>query len=377
MINKQVKVAFISSSFPADSEDWKSIFIRQMLFALSDEKELRLKYWGPPGDLPRNTEYSCLESEEQWFMWLMDNGGLIHLVRQKNHKSIIAPVRQFIHLRNVYRRSEDIDVYHVNWLQNALPIPKSKTPLLITVLGSDYALLGRPGMTKLLRRVLKGRPSVIAPNADWMISDLKEKFGDVAKIKTLPLGINSEWFDVDRTCSFTSPHKWLTVSRLTKKKIGPLFDWGKTIFENSSEHELHLFGPLQEELSIPAWVKYHGPTDPETLCRKWFPEVTGLISLSEHDEGRPQVMLEAMAAKIPIIASDLKAHRNFIVNRKTGLLVNSFLQFEESIQALSSPENNTIIANSAFSWVQQEIGTWRDAAKRYSDVYRALLSEQV
>jgi glycosyltransferase involved in cell wall biosynthesis len=62
---------------------------------------------------------------------------------------------------------------------------------------------------------------------------------------------------------------------------------------------------------------------PRALLEEWFPQAAGLITLSQHDEGRPQVLLEAMAARLPVIASNLPAHRDLIRSGETGMLVDS------------------------------------------------------
>src|SRR3546814_20018551 len=59
---------------------------------------------------------------------------------------------------------------------------------------------------------------------------------------------------------------------------------------------LHLYGPMEEEVELPGWVHYHGPASPRLLADEVFPAARGLITLSQHAEGRPQVLLEAMAA---------------------------------------------------------------------------------
>jgi glycosyltransferase involved in cell wall biosynthesis len=206
-----------------------------------------------------------------------------------------------------------------------------------------------------------------------MKPELDQWFGDIAQIIPIPLGINNEWFEIRRQSPSNYKCKWLVVSRLTKKKIGPLFEWGKQAFCHNEHHEFHLFGPMQEQLMIPEWIHYHGATHPKDLCENWFPKATGLITLSQHDEGRPQVMLEAMAASLPIIASNLPAHNNFIVDGRTGLLVDSLSVFLRGIEWLATPENNQLIASEAREWVKKEIGTWEDCAERYIKVYRMLL----
>ncbi|MBI9084506.1 MAG: glycosyltransferase family 4 protein [Desulfobacterales bacterium] len=368
-----ITVLLVSSSYPQSAEDWKSIFIRQFLYALSDKINIKINYWGPPGPLPKNVFYACLPQEGARLSHLMSNSGIIHLFRQRKAQFIPAIINLLISLNRTYRRQKGINIFHVNWLQNALPLWGTRHPAVISVLGSDLGLLKLPGMTWLLRQVIKKRQCVLAPNAEWMETILVKKFGDIARVVFIPLGIDKKWYEVQRDYENISPRIWLAISRLTQKKIGHLLAWGEKKFNMGSGHQLHLFGPMQEEVLLPEWVFYHGPTHAQDLLENWFPKATGLVTLSQHDEGRPQVILEAMAAGISIIASRIPAHENFISHRKTGWLSSSEEEFFEGIDWVSVPENNKNIAAEAKRWVSREIGTWSDCVEKYSAVYSSLL----
>src|SRR6185369_2871402 len=266
------------------------------------------------------------------------------------------------------------EVAHVNWLQNALPLWGSTTPALITVLGTDFGLLRLPGMKMLLRSLLRQRPAILAPNADWMRPALEQAFGDLAEIRPIAFGVDDPWFDVVRRPSAESTRHWLAITRLTRNKIGDLFGWGDGLF--SQERQLHLFGPMQEELELPAWAHYHGPTHPADLLQRWFPTACGLITLSRHDEGRPQVMLEAMAAGLPVLASDLPAHRDIVQHRLTGWLAGSPHELAQGLDWLDDPANNHHAGQTARQWVKDSIGTWDDCAGRYAAAYQSLLERR-
>jgi hypothetical protein len=373
-VSAPISVMMTSTSYPQGADDWKGVFIRQLLDALSNCPQLNMHYWGPPGNFPENATYLCRSDESSWLKWMLGQGGIAHMMRQKGFGSLFSVLKLLYLLKRAYKRQNTISLYHVNWLQNALPLWGTTQPALVTVLGSDFGLLEFPGMTSILREVFKRRRCVLAPNAEWMKHELEQRFGDTAQIIPIPLGINNEWFGVERNLSNHGKCKWLVVSRVTRKKIGMLFDWGNSVFCHNHSHELHLFGPMQEQMIIPDWVHYHGPTHPQALCENWFQQATGLITLSQHDEGRPQVMLEAMAAGLPIIASNLPAHNNFIENGRTGLLVETENEFFLGIEWLADPINNKHIAFEARKWVKREIGTWADCAERYIKVYRMLLN---
>jgi glycosyltransferase involved in cell wall biosynthesis len=203
-----------------------------------------------------------------------------------------------------------------------------------------------------------------------MVDHLKTFFGDLAEIRAIPFGVDQPWFEVKRR-EISGPRKWLVVLRVTSKKMGQLFPWGEGLFEK--EDELHVLGPLQEKVDMPPWVRFHGATHPRELREKWFPEATGLITLSEHDEGRPQVILEAMASGLPVIASDLPAHRDVIRHGETGWLVSSQNEFQDTLSWLKKRENNLQTGNRARTWVAKNIGTWDDCADRYMNAYQSVM----
>lgn len=371
-MNSKYKVLFISTSYPLNNEDWRGIFIAQIFEALAKQSNLQLKGWFPPGEFPENVEYVCTTEDREWLQNLMQQGGIAHLFRQGGISAVRSIWQLLSLLGKLYRREQNqVDILHINWLQNALPLAKGKEPLLVTVLGSDLKLLKLPGMAFLLRRVMRGRSCIIAPNAEWMVKPLQKQFATVAEVRPIVFGIADVWYNVQRDWQLPK-QKWLVVLRLTKAKMGHLFDWGEPLFKDTT-HELHLFGPMQEKIAIPDWVHYHGATNPKALQETWFPQATALISLSQHDEGRPQVMLEAMAAGLPIIASAIKAHIDLLQHQQTGWLCHKQLDFKEAIQALSNREVNEKISERARLWVKQAVGTWDDCAQRYVRAYRDLL----
>lgn len=365
-----MRILMASTSYPHDVTDWRGRFIYNFVAALA-RQNVELRLWAPPGALPAGVVSATTDSDSLWLERMTERGGIAHLLRANPSQGIKWGVGLVWRLYRMYRREHACDVIHAQWLQTALPLLGTKKPLVVSVLGSDLGLLRVPGVTRLLRLVFRQRTTIIAPNADWMVASLEKSFGDIAIILPTPFGVDDTWFRIDRTPPVQGV--WLAVTRVTQKKIGTLFEWGKGLF--GAQRSLHLFGPMQEPLQLPPWIIYHGPTHPGELAQSWFPRATGLITLSQHDEGRPQVMLEAMAAGLPIVASDIPAHRDIIQQGVSGWLAGSQEEVRAGLEWAEQPDKNREAGASARAWVHHHVGTWNDCAACYVALYRMALHD--
>lgn len=367
---RPLRVLMSSTSYPEGPQDWRGRFIANLVTALARRDDIALSFWAPPGALPAGVAATSTPSDAVWLGRLSQQGGIAHQLRTRHVLAMGTAVGLMMRLGRAYRRQPP-DVAHVNWLQNAVPLWGSTTPALVTVLGTDFGLLRLPGMKMLLRAVLRQRRAILAPNAEWMCPALKQAFGDIAEIRPIPFGVDDPWFEVERRPLQEGTRHWLAVTRLTRNKIGDLFRWGDGLFGQG--RQLHLFGPMQEALELPAWVQYHGPVEPADLLARWFPLACGLITLSRHDEGRPQVMLEAMAAGLPVLASDLPAHRDIVQHRLTGWLAATPHELGQGLHWLEEPVNNQRAGEAGRQWAKESIGSWADCAGRYAAAYQSLL----
>jgi glycosyltransferase involved in cell wall biosynthesis len=366
-----VEVLLSTSSYPTDLQDWRGRFIANMVESLAKRDDVKLHVWAPPGAMPQGIKSATTTSDGKWLIALAQHGGIAQLLRTRKALAGGFVLQLLLRLAAAYRR-EKVDIVHVNWLQNALPLWGTKTPALITVLGTDFALLKLPGMVYALRSMLKQRHAILAPNSQWMVPALQSYFGDVAEIREIAFGVDDAWFNVERKHTDTGHERhWLAITRLTHNKIGELFQWGDGLFDAS--RQLHLFGPMQEDVTLPGWVYYHGPTHPVELRELWLPQASGLITLSRHDEGRPQVMLEAMAAGLPILASNLPAHYDMIRHGQTGWIVNKRSDLAAGLLQLEDYATSMSIANAARQWVRETVGVWDDCAARYAKAYSDIL----
>jgi hypothetical protein len=364
----RLDVLMATTSYPADSADWKGRFIHELAGSLDRTGQAHVMLWGPAGQLPGRVASANSAEDRIWLQRLVDAGGIAHLLRRRPASGVVAALGILSRLRKACLRSR-ADLYHANWLQLALGLPDDGRPAYVSVLGSDFGLLSKPGMTRMLRRAFARRRTLLAPNAGWMGTELRARFGDVADVRPNPFGVAPRWFDIAREP--VSPAEWLVVSRVTRNKLGDLIDWGEGLFDPN--RRLRLLGPMQERLALPGWIEHAGPTDPDALQRRWFPRAAGLLTLSRHDEGRPQVVIEAMAAGLPVVASGIAAHTDLIRHGETGWLVDSREELAAALRQAETPASGVDVGRNARRWIREHIGTWDDCAARCVDAYRDLL----
>lgn len=360
-----------ATSYPRDAADWKGRFIYDQAAALA-RQGVAVALWAPPGELPAGVAAALAGGDAQWLDRLLARGGIAQLLRRHPLAGAWAGWQLLRRLRRACRAARP-DFYLIDWLQNALALPDDGRPAVVTVLGSDFRLLDLPGMVFALRRQFRRRQTMLAPNAGWMAPRLERLFGDVASVAPHPFGVADAWFAVVRR-PVAERRGWLVVTRITRGKLGALADWGAGLF--SDARPLHLLGPMQDEIALPGWIRHHGPTHPDELRRDWFPRVAGLLTLSQHDEGRPQVMIEAMAAGLPVIASRIRAHEDLIVDGETGWLVDSRAALAKALAAAEDAATGERVARAGQTFATCRIGTWDDCARRYLDAYRTLLEPE-
>jgi starch synthase (maltosyl-transferring) len=95
-------------------------------------------------------------------------------------------------------------------------------------------------------------------------------------------------------------------------------------------------------------------------------------------EGMPNVVLEAFAAGILVVATQVEGVSELIVHRETGLLVGSGTSEDLTrtlLEALQDPAGSTKMGSRAQNLVKERF-TWEKMAKTYTELYQSLLANR-
>jgi glycosyltransferase involved in cell wall biosynthesis len=177
------------------------------------------------------------------------------------------------------------------------------------------------------------------------------------KVIEIPTGIEKEFILKESSLSINKKLKFLFVGRYDPLKgISEIFKSLKIV--NSSLIDFAFIGPIPQKV-IQNNIKYYGFISNKTDIFKIMDQCDVLV-LPSYSEGMPNVILEAMARGLIIIASDVGAI-NLMVSNKNGILlknqnhksllkaINSLILLNPVL--LSEMKHNSIKKiNNSFSW---------------------------
>lgn len=246
--------------------------------------------------------------------------------------------------------------------------------------GSAARTVARLAFPELLRgtRVIVNSPSLV-PDYQRFAPLYIPNAIDAARFEGLPskeearrrLGLDPE----ARTILWVG--KVLPVKRV---------DWLFEILRRIPEARLVAVGGYEEEHYGDRYLRGLRAQYRDVADRATFPGEVGIsqvaLYLAAADvfafpsrfEGMPNAVMEAMAAAVPVVASDIPAHRTLLRPGETGFLARDPDEFADRTSALfSDADLRNRIGAAAQSWIRSEL-TFERVRDRYLALYREVMN---
>ena len=197
----------------------------------------------------------------------------------------------------------------------------------VTTYGFWYSRLARSGMTRQLRAIVE-RAGLAA--ADAVIVTTPELGRHISglvspeRIHLIPNGVDTTRFrPVPRAVGDVKTA--LYVGRLSKEKNLSALVRAAASLRGRLPLRLVLVGdgPLRESLAVEARAAGVAIDFPGVVDQRTLPQVYAAADafvLASFTEGHPKVLLEAMSAGLPCVASDCDGNRSLVIQERTGLL---------------------------------------------------------
>jgi glycosyltransferase involved in cell wall biosynthesis len=183
-------------------------------------------------------------------------------------------------------------------------------------------------LTRVRRRVLRSARAIVANDAGLArLSALADPF----PVKVIPNGVDCRFFfPCEEPKAVGSPTTVLFVGRFHRQKNLPFFleQMASLHATNPNDWRLALVGDGEERPSLEACVHRLGLTD-ITTWHGWQKDKARLLDLYQQAdvvvnpslyEGMPNVVLEAMACGVPVVASAVPGNDSLVRSSETGFL---------------------------------------------------------
>jgi len=375
-----MKILIVTTSYPRNEADLSGIFLKRLAMAMA-RTGVRVTVLAP-GDRDAKTRESGEGINVVRFVYgpryLMrvgyGDGGIPENLRRWPWLFAILPFFLFSMIIHAIVLAKDCDVIHANWLHAglfSLPAKKiRKKPLVVTLRGSDV----KQGASNMLPLVVSRADAVTTVNKTWA-EDLTEKCG--CDVFYTPNGVNISDKAIDLKARFDIGDNEvvaLYVGALRKVKGADLLvEIAGVTFGIDRSVRFLVVGPGDPK-------EFGLERLPNVICTGRIPpyEVLAIyphcdiLVLPSRSEGRPNALLEAMAAGLPVVATKLPGVLE-IVTDESGILVDieDTLALAEGICRLAKDHSvRKAMGQKARERIAELSIDWQSSAKTYLNIFR-------
>jgi glycosyltransferase involved in cell wall biosynthesis len=383
----RLRVLLVSTSFPSRPGDVSGIFVRRLADALSESVSLEVLTPCGREVFASDAAYPvhCFRyAPRAWQALTHRPGGIPAALKRRPAYGFVLFLMLLSLFMAVYRRAGKVDVIHANWSLTGLICGLAGRlrgcPVITTLRGSDVARLETSRPTRLLTAwTLKLSHHTVAVSSA-MTDELRARFPQsAARLSHIPNGVD----DVLRSLPLPEAADTLKIAA-----VGNLIP-GKAVHELlralagcdgslSMETTVVGDGPEREslealacDLGLPGKVRFAGNLPPHAVAA-----VLGesdVFVLTSHSEGRPNVVVEAMAAGRAIVATALPGVCELLEHERNGLVFDpgDTDELAAYLQRLAvDPALRLRLGRAARQTVAEQGLTWQSTAERYHVLYR-------
>ena len=397
-IDKKIKVLFLTTSFPLTEDSASGVFTLRLIENFPPEIDVTVLTPGYTRELKfqENKKYklNCFRyAPRPWQLIAHQPGGIP--VAFKKHHGLFLLLPLFILSMFIYcfRLSRNIDIIHANWSTNGVISGiaglLTNTPVVTTLRGADVERIQNSAIDRyILRLCMKMNNKVITVN-NAIHAHVKKYYPLLShKLVTIPNGVGKDFLEISLHRSEKKGKKvrFATIGSLIPRKGLNIVIQALSKLKNLENIELVIIGEGQEketlksltlQLGLSDYVRFLGNVPPSYIPGELAN--TDVFVLTSFSEGRPNVVLEAMAAGVPVIASNIDGVNELIQDDETGLLFDPgdveclAIQMERLI---NDHEMRARLGEAGRNYIIQNGLTWEKTAQNYIGVYKEIIQSK-
>lgn len=375
--------------------DFTGIFILQLVQALA-KKKCEITVITPAGTKIVNWNPSFCKvihfryAPRPFQLLAQGAGGIPAALKNNPLMYMLVPFFILSFLYYVFKESRHCDVIQANWaicgLLAIILKPFHRKTVFVTLRGSDVVATSAYDhwRTNILLKIVTCFATAVITVSDVMAKNLSVLMPvHKKKIFVIHNGIRALFYERQKHCNQekNKPLKIIFVGSLVPGKgVGQLLQALSEVRGGDFFLNVVGTGPLEnalrsltKELNLTTKVIFTGSASHQDM-----PQIlrqADILILPSHHEGRPNVVLEAMAAGLPVIGTDIDGIRELVQNYQTGILFkdNDTLSLVEAITYfLDDPDKIKIMGQAGREWVTSQGLTWDNTAQKYLDLFTSM-----
>jgi len=393
--NNNLSVLVVTSSFPSRQNPVSGIFIKRLVDNIP--APIKVSVLTPcasePNALPADANYQlkCFRyAPWKWQKLAHLPGGIPAALEQSILMKMLLPVFLISMFLRCVREIPKADIIHANWSVNgficALANMVVRRPLVLTLRGTDISKSESSKIYNFLLRFAMRFSHVITVVSEAMYQHLVSQHPELnQKITFVPNGVENELLKIPVRKIKTNQEclHVLVIANLIKLKNVPVVI--KAISNLNKQLKIRLTvvgdGPekgylekLSRKLGVAEYVEFVGLVDPKNIA-SYLKQADGLV-LTSLSEGKPNVVLEAFASGLPVIASNIDGVKEMIGNNENGLLYDSGNDEMLTAKLLELFHNDCLYktySENGRKYILQNKLLWGDTGDHYASIYNSLV----
>jgi glycosyltransferase involved in cell wall biosynthesis len=388
-----MKVLFLTTSFPRFKGDHAGIFLLSLAKNLA-AKGAEVSVVAPNDNVSAQNEvmdgirvHRFNYFAKSWQVLAYGYGGALSNMGKSLRLVLLLPFFAGAFLARGLREARRADVIHSHWIAAGLIgvviSALARKPLVITLRGTDYKVVRKLGILGFLwRRVLRAADAVTTVS-EQMAAEVEALSG--RKALFIPNGVDlpEPGSKPDR-----KDGRMLFVGNLTKNKgVGVFLDALARLKDDIAGAEAVIIGDGDERIGLERQASEAGLSGillfkgfmAHHEVEEWL-AASGILVLPSYSEGRPNVVLEAMAYGLPVVATDIPGTRELVSTQQTGLLFapgDAAGMAASLARFLKDPALGAKMGEAGKARLSELGLTWEGSAEKFLDCYREAIKTGV
>ncbi len=369
----------VTTSYPRTTDDISGIFVKRLAIAMADSGA-KITVLAPGDSEAKSKElYKGLHiirfnyAPRILMKLAYGSGGIPENLKKFPWLYFLVPFFLIAMAVNVLKLSKKCDIIHANWIFTALcslPAAKlHKKKIAVTLRGSDLKYKD----TKMFKWLLNSVDLVTSVNIK-STTDIRNLTG--INVNYTPNGVDvpKTDFQCNKIPNLKDKICVAWVGNLTfNKGVDVLYKIASILLKMNPQIHFMIAGSGNSDefdLDKLANISYIGSISPDTVFTLY--NRCDLFLLTSRHEGRPNVLLEAMASGLPCVATNLPGVYE-VLSTQCGIItkIEDPEAMAEAIYELTiSPHKRKIMGEQAIKRIKELSLTWKNCADSYLGLFK-------